>query len=85
MNQDNYLCEALKMRNLVSEFNPPHYNNDAEVGAAFAPAQPLPQPVKPGGRLWPRAGPGGRVGGSLLPAAAWRCALQPHGLCPWPG
>lgn len=31
MNQDNYLCEALKMRNLVSEFNPPHYANNAEV------------------------------------------------------
>lgn len=27
MNQDNYLAEALKMRNLVSEFNPPVYND----------------------------------------------------------
>lgn len=27
MNQDNFLAEALKMRNLVSEFNPPVYND----------------------------------------------------------
>ncbi|KAL4451723.1 hypothetical protein ABPG75_007385 [Micractinium tetrahymenae] len=29
MNQDNYLAEALKMRNLVNEFNPPRYDDDA--------------------------------------------------------
>ena len=28
MNQDNYLFEALKMRNLIDEFNPPKYNDD---------------------------------------------------------
>ena len=28
MNQDNYLFEALKMRNLIDEFNPPRYNDD---------------------------------------------------------
>ena len=28
MNQDNYLFEALKMRNLMSEFNPPTYNDE---------------------------------------------------------
>ncbi len=28
MNQDNYLFEALKMRSLIDEFNPPKYNND---------------------------------------------------------
>lgn len=28
MNQDNYLFEALKMRNLINEFNPPRYNDD---------------------------------------------------------
>jgi hypothetical protein len=28
MNQDNYLFEALKMRNLINEFNPPKYNDD---------------------------------------------------------
>lgn len=27
MNQDNYLAEALKMRNLINEFNPPVYND----------------------------------------------------------
>ena len=28
MNQDNYLFEALKMRNLIDEFNPPRYTDD---------------------------------------------------------
>ena len=27
MNQDNYLAEAVKMRNLINEFNPPIYND----------------------------------------------------------
>lgn len=37
MNQDNYLAEALKMRNLVSEFNPPVYNDlTAAAGACAA-------------------------------------------------
>lgn len=35
MNQDNYLCEAVKMRNLINEFNPPQYN-DAALAAATA-------------------------------------------------
>jgi hypothetical protein len=29
MNQDNFLAEALKMRNLISEFNAPVYNDRA--------------------------------------------------------
>lgn len=33
MNQDNYLAEALKMRNLVNEFNPPIYNDDTAAKA----------------------------------------------------
>lgn len=34
MNQDNYLAEALKMRNLINEFNPPVYNDlTAAAGA----------------------------------------------------
>ena len=28
MNQDNYLCEAVKMRNLINEFNPPAYTEE---------------------------------------------------------
>lgn len=33
MNQDNYLCEAVKMRNLINEFNPPSYTEAALVNA----------------------------------------------------
>jgi hypothetical protein len=36
MNQDNYLCEALKMRSLVSEFEPPRYDSGLGVPAAGA-------------------------------------------------
>ncbi|KDD75094.1 1,3-beta-glucan synthase, partial [Helicosporidium sp. ATCC 50920] len=35
MNQDNYLCEALKMRSLTSEFNPPRFD-DLHAQAAQA-------------------------------------------------
>lgn len=35
MNQDNYLCEAVKMRNLINEFNPPSYT-EAALRAATA-------------------------------------------------
>ena len=57
MNQDNYLAEALKMRNLISEFNPPVYNDltaaaAASVAAARRPAngRELPLVVEaPGG------------------------------------
>lgn len=34
MNQDNYLAEALKMRNLVSEFNPPVHSDLAAAAGA---------------------------------------------------
>lgn len=36
MNQDNYLCEALKMRNLISEFNLPEYS-EKQLREALAP------------------------------------------------
>lgn len=38
MNQDNYLCEAVKMRNLINEFNAPIYNeqNLREATSAVA-------------------------------------------------
>ena len=36
MNQDNYLAEALKMRNLVSEFNPPVYNDLTAAAGGWA-------------------------------------------------
>ncbi|PSC69540.1 Callose synthase 5 [Micractinium conductrix] len=40
MNQDNYLAEAVKMRNLINEFNPPIYNDmTAAAGAAIASAR----------------------------------------------
>lgn len=38
MNQDNYLAEALKMRNLVNEFNPPVYNDLTAAAGESAPA-----------------------------------------------
>lgn len=37
MNQDNFLAEALKMRNLVSEFNPPVYNDLTAAAGEWAP------------------------------------------------
>lgn len=39
MNQDNYLCEALKMRNLINEFNPPVYDDLALRAATSAAAR----------------------------------------------
>jgi 1,3-beta-glucan synthase len=39
MNQDNYLCEAVKMRNLIAEFNPPSYSPDAWAAATSAGAK----------------------------------------------
>jgi hypothetical protein len=57
MNQDNYLAEALKMRNLINEFNPPVYNDltaaaAASVASARRPANGRQLPLvveKPGG------------------------------------
>ena len=39
MNQDNYLAEAMKMRNLINEFNPPTYS-DLTASAAASPRPP---------------------------------------------
>lgn len=39
MNQDNYLCEALKMRNLISEFNLPNYSEDNLLRACAPPSK----------------------------------------------
>ena len=39
MNQDNYLCEAVKMRNLINEFNPPQYTEQALRDATSAVAR----------------------------------------------
>lgn len=38
MNQDNYLCEALKMRNLLAEFCPPQYSSAPGPSARWATA-----------------------------------------------